>query len=627
MKKPKARIVPQKKDAPGPVSVEVQPVLADTGSKPFEVIFLVLTFLVPVLVLPEILDNAFNSPKNLLILAGACAALGLYGIRLLLGREILFSRGFTPGILAFVLCLNLFSFYYTDNYYYTAHAAIMNISCLLLFHFVSLYIDGRNSLRLLITAVAGAGLVCIETYLQYYDHFILFRWAYKGIMVMGTIGNSNYLGAYLIFPLFALSGLIFLLRGKWRLISLALLIFMLGAFLFTRARAGWMGFFLALPVFLLLMTKIHGFSPGKYVRSNLKQVLAFGTAVMVVLVLLWAIAPERFHVMMGYRNVTNPDTLVFRIKKYSPPSIWLFKQNPLFGTGLWSYRNMVYEAQAEINKTDPEFFKNHPEPKPRRVHNEYLEILNDGGLLAASALLLFFLVVMRHGWAVLRNPEIDLRDRIISATAFSSLVAVMLSAIFFFPFRVNSTMFMTVLMMGIMEGLYLRHNRMVRISKGWRIPLSVVLIPAMVLLLAALLWYTGVRPFIGEIEHFKYKQALGSGRIDAAEKQILKAIDYDPHNTAYCMWASQLYFYQIRNFGKADEFITRTIVEFNGDIVPWAAYFMKGLLKFQTGSPFEAKIAFEKALYYNPNFQEARQKLDEVNRVIKDNDQVLIKFR
>jgi hypothetical protein len=54
---------------------------------------------------------------------------------------------------------------------------------------------------------------------------------------------------------------------------------------------------------------------------------------------------------------------------------------------------------------------------------------------------------------------------------------------------------------------------------------------------------------------------------------------------------------------------------------------MKGLLRFQIGNPYEARSAFEKALYYNPNFQEARQKLEEVNRVIKDNDSVMIKFR
>jgi O-antigen ligase len=597
-------------------------------SNSFQACILVLTFMVPILVLPLILDNPFNTPKNLIILAGTAIMLGLYGIRLLLGREVLHSRSLAPAVTALLIALNLFSFFYTENAFYTARAAVMNISCLLVFHFVALYADCKQALRLLVATAAAGILVSAETYLQYNGHFILFPWVQEGSMVMGTIGNSNSLGAYMMFPLFGLAGLLFLWKGKWQPILLSMLfLFMLVAFALTRARAAWMDFFLALTVFLILMKRIHGFSPGEYVRSHFREVFAYGAVLVFVLVGLCVIAPERFRLMMGFSSITSPTTLVFRIAKYSPPSIWLFKQNPLLGTGLWTYRNMVYSAQAEINKTDPEFFRNHPEPKPRRVHNEYLEILNDGGLVAAAALLLFLLVVMKHGWTVIRNPEIDLRERIIASTAFSSLIAVMLNAVFFFPFRLGSTLFMTILMMGILEGLYNRRYNMIRLSRGWKTSLNVVLMPVVVLLLAGILWFTGIKPFLGEVEHFNYIKALGSRGIDAAEKHLLKAIDYDPHNTAYCMWASQMYFYQIRNFGKADEYLTRAIVEFNGDIVPWAAFFLKGMLKFQTGSPFEAKIAFEKALYYNPNFQEARQKLDEVNRVIKDHDQVMIKFK
>ncbi|MBW1864027.1 MAG: hypothetical protein JRJ02_16980 [Deltaproteobacteria bacterium] len=45
------------------------------------------------------------------------------------------------------------------------------------------------------------------------------------------------------------------------------------------------------------------------------------------------------------------------------------------------------------------------------------------------------------------------------------------------------------------------------------------------------------------------------------------------------------------------------------------------------GNLFDARSAFEKSLYYNPTFALAKQKLDEVNKVIKDHDRVLIKFR
>jgi len=41
----------------------------------------------------------------------------------------------------------------------------------------------------------------------------------------------------------------------------------------------------------------------------------------------------------------------------------------------------------------------------------------------------------------------------------------------------------------------------------------------------------------------------------------------------------------------------------------------------------ESKVALEKALHYNPLYTEAKQKLDEVNKVIQEHDKVMIKFR
>ena len=164
---------------------------------------------------------------------------------------------------------------------------------------------------------------------------------------------------------------------------------MMGAFLFTRARAGWLGFFLSLPIFLIFIRKIYSISVLDYIKANPYKILSTAVVLITLLVALWYLAPERLHTQMKFRNVTQSQTLKLRMKKYYRASLWLFEQSPLFGTGLWSYRNMVYKAQAEINKVDPNFFRDYPEPKPRRVHTDYLEILNDGGIIAAAALSLF----------------------------------------------------------------------------------------------------------------------------------------------------------------------------------------------------------------------------------------------
>jgi O-antigen ligase len=504
---------------------------------------------------------------------------------------------------------------------------MMNTTCLCILYFTSLYVNGRTAFLVLLVAAFSGVLVSIETYLQYMGVFVLFPWAHYGIMVMGTIGNSNYLGAYLIFPLFALAGLGFHLKGRLRLIPVLLFLFGMVALLFTRARAGWFGFFLSLPFFLYGMVYVHRFHPLEYMRSNLTRVAILFVVSLSILVVLWFVAPERFRVQMGFSNVTNALTLKLRMKKYSAASIWLFKQNPLFGTGLWSYRNMVFEAQARINQTDPDFFKDYPEPKPESVHNEYLEVLNDGGLVAYSVIFLFLLLHFRHAWRVIRDEALDRNLRILTTTAFSAVVAILLAAFFFFPFRINSTFFMTVLMMGLGEGAYARAYGRISVYRGEASTARTLLIPLVILMLAGIVWYKGVKPFRAEMHHFEYKKALAAGRFQDAEKSLLRAIEWDPHNTVYNFYAGQLYMNVLRDYPRASDFIDKATLDYNGDIIRWVLYYIKGLLKFQAGSLFEAQAAFEKSLYYNPMFTEAAQKLAEVKKVIRDHDRVLIKFR
>jgi O-antigen ligase len=593
----------------------------------FTMIIVVIAVVVPILVLPMVLDNAFNRPKTTLALTGAAAMIGLYACRLLRGREILVSGASTSKILLVLILLNFFSFFYTANPYYTIHAVMMNLTALSLFYFSSLYVNTGGAFLVLLAVAFTGALVSIETYLQFLNIFVLFKWAHPGIMVMGTIGNSNYLGAYLIFPLFALAGLVFLLKGKLRFVPLILFVFVLGALLFTRARAGWFGFFLSLPLFLFMMKRIYGLRLWAYLRSHALQTATWGFVSLTILVSLWFIAPQRLHVMMGFRNVTNPLSLKLRMQKYSKASFWLFKQNPLFGTGLWSYRNQVFEAQARIHEAEQNFFQDYPEPKPESVHNEYLEVLNDGGLVAASVILLFLIVLFRHGWKFITDEKADLKERIMAASTSSAVIAILLAAFFFFPFRINTTLFMTALMMGLTEGFHLRRYGLISPRKRQRSYARILMIPPFVLLLAGIVWYKGIRPFKAEVEHFKYKRALAQGNAVDAEKYLLKAIEWDPHNTVYNFYASQIYMNLLKDYGKASDFIERATHNYNGDIIRWSLYYMKGLLKFQAGSLFEAQAAFEKALYYNPEFTEAGQKLEEVKKVIKEHDKVLIKFR
>ena len=97
---------------------------------------------------------------------------------------------------------------------------------------------------------------------------------------------------------------------------------------------------------------------------------------------------------------------------------------------------------------------------------------------------------------------------------------------------------------------------------------------------------------------------------------ILKAIDYAPLNSMYHTVASQLYL-NLKRFPEASDYAERAIIDFNGDLTLWSVWYLKGVIEYQKGSLPGAQAAFEKALYYYPLFEPARDRLEEVNAMIR----------
>ena len=375
------------------------------------------------------------------------------------------------------------------------------------------------------------------------------------------------------------------------------------------------------------MSRIKNIYFVQIIKNNIRKIFISFVLIVIVAVVFWTLVPKQVKPILSIKKVFESETLRLRYQKYIPPAIWLFKQNPLFGSGLWSYRNMVYEAQAQLNKSNPSFFKDYDDPKPRRAHNDYVEILADGGLLAASTLLLFLILVLKHGWNTIHNKDLSEQDRIISAMAFFSVVAMLITAFFFFPFRLNTTMFMTVLMMGLIEGIYNRHYGHISIREMRSSPYGWAFILISILIISGLFWNMGVRPFIAERYFYQYKKTLELRNPKEAERLILMALAYDPHCTPYAFHASQLYLNIFNNPIKAKEYIDRAIIDFNGDLTRWSVYYYRGLINYRIGSLLEARSDFEKCLYYWPHFELAQRKLAEVNDIIKKHDRVIIKLR
>jgi len=389
-----------------------------------------MAFLIPIVIFPQIIENAFFTPKLLLMMIGA-------SILTIMGLDRLKSL---PLVVKLLIAFNLFSLFYTLNPYYTKVAVVFNVSCLLVYFITSrAFTESKTVIRLMAVILITGVLVSALTWCQYFDHYLLMPWIKKeSRLYIGTIGNSNYLGTYLLFPLFSALGLIVILKGRWKILPSLAFLLIFGMFILARARSSWIGFFIGIALFISLLW-------------DRKKVSLKAISLGAVILIVWGMVFLNF---IPKGTFTKFDSFKVRIYGDFPAAIEVWKQNPLFGTGLWSYRNQVYEAQARIEQRDKGYLSQDflliDGPKSREVHNEYLEVLVDGGLVGAFLCAWFIVFVMRPGFAYLKKA--DPVKKVILSAFMCSIVAVLVGALFFFPFRVMTTAFMFSLSLGVVSG-------------------------------------------------------------------------------------------------------------------------------------------------------------------------------
>ena len=153
-----------------------------------------------------------------------------------------------------------------------------------------------------------------------------------------------------------------------------------------------------------------------------------------------------------------------------------------------------------------------------------------------------------------------------------------------------------------------------RPKRAWLLPIYAALLGTLYLLV-----YT---PIIADYHYLKHKRAFNAGKLEEAQKHIQKAILLDPHNTTFLFYAAQ-------ELGavKGMRLLEDSIRFYNGDIVPWAQWHSHGVFMLQRGQVMDARESLQKALWYNPEYTRARKKLAEVDKLIEENDRVMIRFR
>jgi O-antigen ligase len=582
--------------------------------------------LVPLSIAPGLLQDIFIAPKNTVMIAASLVLLGLHVGRFLMGLPIPEVSEIQAYPVVILVSLNVASLLYTTNPFYTRQAAVLNFGALTIIVLGSLYLDGRAAFGVMTAMALGGALVASAAFAQFSGWITLVEASRADRYVTATIGNANHLGAYLLFPIYAALGLNCTTRGRSWLGTGALVVLLIGALFISRARAAWLSLILSLPLFWYLLYKCRTIGAVDWALLHARKAAFLFLSVLVVMAALAAVAPTRYRYLSSLPEWTATESLKNRVR-YARASWHLIRSAPFFGHGLWTFRNGVYEAQAQLADGDPGFFEGYENPSPRQVHNEYLEALNDGGVVAAGALLLLIVSVVRNGLRVVGRPEAAATDKCMVSAALSALFAVMIGAAFFFPFRLSITLAMTALTLAAIQGIY-HHDAgkiSIRLSPGKRS----ARLPIMALLLClftGVFWHAGWAPLQGELAFFRHHRALERGETGRARREIFRALAYEPQNTRYCVFAGQMLI-NSREFLPAAELFQRARCHFNGDVTAWSLDYLEGVLRLKMGSLFEARRALKSSLRFFPRYDLAQQQLQEVERIFETHDRMTIRLR
>ncbi len=256
----------------------------------------------------------------------------------------------------------------------------------------------------------------------------------RSMRVGGTVGSPNDAAMYLDMALTIALGLLLASVGRWTKI-LTLLAFGLGsaALVLTFSRGGWIGFFIAVSVVLLVAWRRGWLSASIPILA--------GFAVLVVGVALQGPLIEALFAEDAGSAYSRVALIQIALR--------VVQDNPLLGIGLNNFSLVLKEYVT------PEFSRNWI----YTVHNKFLLVLAETGIGGLAAFLFFMFSTLYRGWQAIQSG-----DRLLGPIALGLTASVLALTINMLVQVVNSQP--QIQMLGLAAGLLVAVGLLIREEGG-----------------------------------------------------------------------------------------------------------------------------------------------------------------
>lgn len=326
------------------------------------------------------------------------------------------------------------------NFYFWGLAAIMGY--ILLYIIISTVLEDKDGEDMITAILLGSVAVILYGFVQRQGMDILEWAASPRHRIWSTLGNPNFLGAYLVMVIpLALSRFLNKNQKEEVRVVLFLLIAALFAVLsFTLSRASWLA--------IIIGSFIWAVGLG---RKMLKRKLGWMSALAVVVVFFGVLFVLPYRGPTGEQAVVERAASTLDVNEASnrvrvagwEVALRIAKRRPLLGTGLDTFKEAFLQEMGQ--DFEPIAGKN---IIPFYAHNEFLQVASTTGLIGLAVYIWLWVVFIGEAWRASRQSKGE--EKLFWSGLLGSGVALLIYNQFHFSILSTSLLFW--LYLGMLAG-------------------------------------------------------------------------------------------------------------------------------------------------------------------------------
>jgi len=511
------------------------------------------------------------------------------------GKHRLVKSGLNYPIIAFIIACSISVLSSVDIY--TSIYSLLSIILLAgLYSLVpNIVTDMQQIRKMMVSLIFVSGLISIYSIGQYFGIDLLNLKVIGSGYISGPFENRNVLASFLVFAMPVSIGFLFEMTNKKLKIATGLVVILsLIALIFTRTRGAWLGFIGAMVFFasakLTSVEGIKGIHKSLFTKKSL--IIMFLLVISLGLLIRYDYnKPGSFtKKFLSIADLKDPATRHRFVMWHT--AIDIIKEHPLLGTGIGTFKKIYPKYQSKYLRTKKYGMF---EGLSRFVHNDYLEVTADTGILGLGAFLWLIVTLCWTGFKRLKRLNQSKYSPNLLIIVLSSLIAVLIHSFFHYSFYLPATSMLFWLWLGLLNTYDSKYDTKVDKTKRNIRPSKIRQATVVVIAIFLLVWVT--KPFIASLYFDKAGQYSMSGDYDAAIIMYKESMKFNPHDENGHNNLGNVY----RNIGLYREAKKEyeTALKINPYLVE--AHNNLGILYVNRGLYDEAIREYEVALEINPN--------------------------